>query len=149
MHQRHQCSIFTLILKGNIHADHRGTVRFVNDFQFEGVKRFYTIKHPDPKIIRAWQGHKLETKYFYVANGAFKMSWVKMDNWEQPSKDLEIHHKELKDSESELLVIKPGHATAIRALIPGSTLMVFSDKSLEESKADDYRFDADFWQIEH
>jgi dTDP-4-dehydrorhamnose 3,5-epimerase-like enzyme len=129
-----------MIIKGNKHTDHRGTVRFVNDFGFDDVKRFYTITHPDTETIRAWQGHKLETKYFYAVNGAFRISWVKIDNWEQPSKDLEIHHTELKDSESEILVIKPGHATAIQALTPGSTLVVFSDLTLEESKRDDYRW---------
>lgn len=121
-------------------------MRFVNDFDFDGVKRFYAITHPDTKIIRAWQGHKLETKYFYVAAGAFRISWVKIDIWEQPSRDLEIHNKELNDSESEILVIGPGHATAIKALMPDSTLVIFSDKSLEESKADDYRFGTNYWK---
>lgn len=136
------------LIQGNIHKDHRGTVRFVNKFTFEGIKRVYTITHPDTSIIRAWQGHKLETKYFYVACGAFRISWVKIDDWEQPSKDLPVHHKELKDSESEIMVINPGHATAIQALTPGSTLIVFSDLTLEESQSDDYRFPSDFWLID-
>lgn len=134
------------LIKGNLFQDQRGTVRFVNDFHFEGVKRFYTITQPDTKTIRAWQGHKLETKYFYAANGAFTISWVKIDNWVQPSMDLEIYHKVLKDSESEILIVEPGHATAIQALIPGSILVVFSDKTLEESKADDYRWELRFFE---
>lgn len=134
-----------MIIKGNIHADHRGTVRFVNDFGFDSVKRFYTITHPDTKIIRGWQGHKIETKYIYAAKGSFRISWIKIDHWDNPAKDLEVHSKVLTDQESEILVIKPGHATAIQALIPGSTMVVFSDKTLEESKADDYRFEIDYW----
>ena len=133
-------------IQGNLFQDHRGTVRFVNDFRFDGVKRFYTITHPDTETIRAWQGHKLETKYFFVANGAFRISWVKIDNWNQPSRDLEIQWKELKDSESEILVIEPGRATAIQAIIPGSTLVLFSDKTLEQSKADDFRFETNYWK---
>lgn len=135
-----------MIINGNQHIDHRGIVRFVNDFGFEGVKRFYTITHPDTEIIRGWQGHKLETKYFYVAKGTFQISWVKVDDWEHPSGDLEIQTKILTDQESEILVVEPGHATALRALKPDSTLVVFSDKSLEESKADDYRFEPDYWK---
>jgi dTDP-4-dehydrorhamnose 3,5-epimerase-like enzyme len=138
-----------MIIPGNKHTDHRGTLRFVNDFGFDGVKRFYTITHPDTATLRAWQGHQRETKYFYAGKGAFKISWVKIDNWEQPSKDLEINHKELTDTESEVLVIAPGHATAIRALQPDSTLLVFSDMTLEESKGDDHRFDIDYWMLEH
>jgi hypothetical protein len=51
------------IITGGSHTDNRGTISFVNDFKFEGVERFYTIHHPNTKIIRAWQGHTQESKY--------------------------------------------------------------------------------------
>lgn len=96
-----------MLIKGNLHTDHRGTVRFVNDFNFDGIKRFYTITHPDTTTIRAWQGHKLETKYFYVTKGSFLINWIKIDNWQQPSKDLKIHTHTLSDTESEILITPP------------------------------------------
>jgi len=135
------------LIKGNIHIDHRGIVRFVNDFHFENVKRFYTITHPDTNIIRAWQGHKLETKYFYVTKGSFLINWIKIDNWEQPSKDLKINTHTLSDIQSEILIIPPGHVNGFKALEPDSTMMVFSDMSLEESKGDDFRFAVDYWKL--
>lgn len=135
------------LIKGNIHIDQRGIVRFVNDFHFENVKRFYTITHPDTNITRAWQGHKLETKYFYVTKGSFLINWIKIDNWQQPSKDLNINTHTLTDTQSEILIIPPGHVNGFKALEPESALMVFSDMSLEESKEDDYRFDLAYFKF--
>jgi hypothetical protein len=48
------------IIKGGSFSDDRGILRFVNDFRFDDVKRFYLIKHTDPSVIRAWQGHQFE-----------------------------------------------------------------------------------------
>lgn len=136
------------LISGNSHSDHRGTVRFVNDFNFDGVKRFYAISHPDTDIIRAWQAHKLETKYFYVTKGSFLINWIKIDDWNQPAKDLKVNPYILSDQKSEILKVEPGHANGLRALEPDSTLLVFSDMLLEDSKGDDYRFDVNYWQME-
>ena len=138
-----------MIIKGNTHDDSRGTVRFVNDFTFEGIRRFYAITHPDTSIIRAWQGHKLETKYFYAAKGCFLINWIKIDNWQQPSKDLKKNAHILSDRQSEVLVIPPGYANGLKALETDSILISFSDMTLEESQHDDYRFPPDYWILEH
>lgn len=134
-----------MIVKGNTHADQRGIVRFVNDFNFEGVKRFYVITHSDINVIRAWQGHKTETKHFFVAKGVFRVNWIKIDNWKQPSEDLEIQSRTLTDRKSEILIIPPGHVNGFKALESDSILIVFSDKTLQESKEDDFRFSLDYW----
>ena len=135
------------LIQGNIHKDHRGIVRFVNDFHFENINRFYTITHPDTTPIRAWQGHQRETKYFYVTKGSFLINWIEIDNWQQPSKDLQINTHTLSDTQSEILTIPPGHVNGFKALEPDSTMIVFSDLSLEESKNDDYRFALDYWKF--
>lgn len=135
------------LIQGNIHKDHRGIVRFVNDFHFENINRFYTITHPDTTPIRAWQGHQRETKYFYVTKGSFLINWIEIDNWQQPSKDLQINTHTLSDTQSEILTIPPGHVNGFKALEPDSTMVVFSDMSLEESKNDDYRFPVDYWEM--
>ena len=135
------------LIKGNIHQDHRGIIRFVNDFTFENIKRFYTITHPDTHTIRAWQGHKLETKYFYVTKGSFLINWIQIDNWQQPSKDLNINTHTLSITQSEILIIPPGHVNGFKALEPDSTMVVFSDMSLEESKEDDFRFPQEYWKL--
>lgn len=135
------------LIKGDIFTDHRGTVRFVNDFIFEGVKRFYAITHHDTHTIRAWQGHKIETKHFFVSKGSFIVNWIAIDNWESPSKDLKINSYTLTDTKSEILTIPPGHVNGFKALEADSTLIVFSDMLLEDSKMDDIRFPLEFWRF--
>ena len=136
------------IIQGNIHTDQRGNIRFVNDFKFENVKRFYIITHSDIDVIRAWQGHQKETKYLYVAKGAFSVNWINIDNWTDPSRELEIHTKRITERKSEILIIPPGHVNGFKALEPDSTLIIFSDKTLQESKEDDFRFPLDYWAFQ-
>jgi dTDP-4-dehydrorhamnose 3,5-epimerase-like enzyme len=120
-----------MIINGNTHTDFRGTVRFVNDFDMTQVVRMYCIE-PKLGVIRAWQGHKKETKWFYVAKGSFLVKTVEMSSFER---------KEylLKDTESKVLEIPGGYYNGFEALEEGSVLMVFSDFGLEESKGDDFR----------
>jgi len=120
-----------LLITGNSHSDSRGIIRFVNDFDMSQVVRMYCVK-PDLGIIRAWQGHQKETKWFYAAKGSFLVKMVEMDS---------LVKKEylLKDTESIVLEIKGGHYNGFEALEVGSVLMVFSDFGLEESKGDDFR----------
>jgi dTDP-4-dehydrorhamnose 3,5-epimerase len=84
------------IIKGAIFSDHRGTLSFVNDFSFPYIQRFYIISNSKDHPLRAWQGHKLNNKYFYCIQGAFRISYFKIDNWELPSKDLEVKSNILK-----------------------------------------------------
>lgn len=120
-----------MIINGNNHTDSRGTVRFVNDFDMNRVVRMYCIE-PKLRVIRAWQGHKKETKWFYAAKGSFLVKTVHMDTSEKK----EYH---LKDTESKVLEISGGHYNGFEALEVGSVLMVFSGFGLEESKGDDFR----------
>ena len=57
------------LIDGGLAVDDRGTVRFVNDFDFNGVKRFYQVENHQKGFIRAWHGHKKESKYVYVSSG--------------------------------------------------------------------------------
>lgn len=119
------------VIEGNLHRDERGVVRFVNDFDMSRVVRMYCIE-PELGVIRAWQGHKVETKWFYAAKGSFLVKTVEMDS---------LKRKEyiLKDKESKVLEIPGGHFNGFEALEEGSVLMVFSDVDLDSSKEDDFR----------
>lgn len=132
-------------IKGNQFSDHRGTLQFVNDFSFPDVKRFYQITHPDASVIRAWQGHKVEEKFFYVVKGRFVIAWVEVDDWEQPSPDLPAEHVILEEGTPAVLHIPAGYANGIKALDPGSVLMVYSNLNLEASAADRWSFDQHLW----
>jgi len=68
-----------MLIKGKKHKDHRGILSFVNDFDMTKVVRMYSIE-PNINVIRAWQGHKKETKWFYVIKGSFLVKIVKMDS---------------------------------------------------------------------
>lgn len=136
-----------MIIEGNSYTDHRGTLSFVNDFNLIGVKRFYTITHPDINIVRAWQGHKIETKHFFVTKGSFLFGWLKPDNWETPSVDLTITRQVLTAKDPMVLTIGAGNANGFKALESDSTVLVFSDLTLEESSADSYRFEKDIWVL--
>jgi dTDP-4-dehydrorhamnose 3,5-epimerase len=133
------------IIEGRIFTDERGEIKFVNDFAFEDIKRFYIIKNKDISIIRAWQAHKLESKYFYTLNGSFQIAWVKIDNWANPSMELKSENVILSGGKSQILFIPGGYANGFRALQPDSALLVFSNMNLDESKKDDYRFNNRLW----
>jgi dTDP-4-dehydrorhamnose 3,5-epimerase-like enzyme len=133
------------IIKGGIFSDERGVMRFVNDFRFEDVKRFYFIKHLDTSVVRAWQGHQFEKKYFYPISGSFAIAWVKIDDFENPSNDLIPEYHVLSANNSEILSIPKGYANGLKALEPNSELMIFSDMNLEQSVNEKIRYPADWW----
>lgn len=118
---------------------------FINEFNFKGVKRFYQINHPETSVVRAWQGHRVEAKYFYVAKGAFAIAWVKIDDWDAPALNLQAQIQFLRASEPCIIFIPPGFANGLKALEPGSILMVYSNLTLEESSADRWSFDSSLW----
>jgi len=134
----------TSIIQGGRHTDERGSIRFVNSFKFKDVKRFYIIEHPK-NIVRAWQGHKIEIKYFYVISGSFLVCRVKIDEWQNPSHDLPVDEFVLSEVDSQILKIPGGYANGFKALEDNSKMLVFSNSDLEESKQDDYRFDKNMW----
>jgi dTDP-4-dehydrorhamnose 3,5-epimerase len=135
------------LIEGGSFKDERGTLQFVNDFNFKRIKRFYTISHPDTAIVRAWQGHKIETKYFFATKGKFLVSWVEIDNWVNPDKNLRVNKQILSANNPQILKINAGNANGIKAMEPDSQLIVFSDLSIEEAKNDDYRFEWDYWTL--
>lgn len=120
------------IITGNTHIDSRGKVHFVNDFDMTKVVRMYCIA-PEPGIVRAWQGHKLESKWFYVAKGSFIVKTMAMND------NSLIKAYNMTEKESQVLYIPGGFYNGFEATEKGSVLMVFSDFDLEASKADDIR----------
>src|SRR6187402_2091656 len=104
------------VIQGGNFSDHRGTISYVNDFSFKDIERFYIISNSVENPIRAWQGHKLDAKNFYCINGSFKIHFVKIDNWENPSKDLIIETIIVSEADSKVVHIPFGYANAIESL---------------------------------
>lgn len=128
------------ILKGDISIDDRGSVRFVNDFNFENVKRFYQIENHCRGYVRAWHYHKQEGKYVYVAQGSALIGVV------QPETE-EINKYVLSSKSPKILWIPPGHANGFMSLEEKTIIMFFSTATIEETKNDDIRFPHDKWNI--
>lgn len=133
------------VIKGGLAVDDRGRLTFVNDFDFAGVKRFYMVENHESGFVRAWHGHKIEAKYVMVVGGSAIVAAVKVDNWDKPSKDLEMSRFVLSAASPSILYIPAGHANGFKTLTADTKVMFFSTTSMEEAKDDDFRFEADYW----
>ncbi len=135
------------IFNGGLSIDDRGEIAFVNDFNFESVKRFYIVSNHKAGFVRAWHAHKREAKYVTAIAGAALVGAVKIDNWEKPSRDLSVSRYVISSKKPQVLYIPPGYANGFMSLTPDMRLIFFSTAILEESANDDIRFDARYWDI--
>ena len=133
------------IIDGNIFKDSRGIMHHTKDFTLENVCRFYTIGRTDIKTVRAWRGHKLETKYFVPIKDKFIVAWVKIDNFDNPNRNLKADYKILGDNEPLVLHIPPGYANGLGALAKNSIIGVFSDMENEKSVKEKIRYPSEWW----
>ncbi|EJG01886.1 WxcM-like domain-containing protein [Flavobacterium sp. F52] len=135
------------IIQGGKFSDQRGSISYVNDFSFTDIERFYIISNSKENPIRAWQGHKLDAKNFYCLSGAFNIHFIKIDNWENPSKDLVVKTVNVSESDSKIVHIPAGYANAVESLEENSKLMSFSTLPLANVSEDDVRYPSDYWSI--
>jgi dTDP-4-dehydrorhamnose 3,5-epimerase-like enzyme len=139
-----------ILYKGDLAVDDRGEVGYVNDFDFAGVKRFYTVKNHGARFVRAWHAHRREAKYVTATEGAAIVAAVKIDDWANPSRDLPVERFVLSALKPAVLFIPPGYANGFMSLTDDLKLMFFSTSTLEQSAGDDVRFDSrlwDAWQV--
>lgn len=125
---------------GDLYADDRGFLRFVNDFSFKDVKRFYQVENHRKGYIRAWHGHLRESKYVYVSKGTALVGAVNLENEE-------ISKFTLTSQSPSILHIPSGFANGFMTLEENTIIMFFSTSTLQESQGDDIRFDYDKWNI--
>ena len=133
------------LIEGGLSVDDRGEVGFINGFNFDKVKRFYWVSNHKPGFIRAWHAHKREAKYVTVVQGAALIGAVEIDDWDKPSKDSKIWKYVLSDHKPSVLYIPAGYANGFMNLTEETKLLFFSTSDIEESKGDDFRFDARYW----
>ena len=132
------------IIKGNSHTDARGTLFYNNDFDASAIKRIYVIENNGTDFIRAWQGHKIEQRWFSAMKGSFKIKLIKIDHWDQPSKNLEKLTFTVNAEKLDVLHVPKGYVSSIQSLEEGSKLLVMADHLLGEIK-DEYRYDVDYF----
>ncbi len=133
------------IIKGGIAVDDRGTVSFVNDFNFSDVKRFYMVENHKQGFIRAWHGHKREGKYVNVVKGSALVCAVKIDDWDNPDAEAKVHRFVLSEKSPSVLLIPAGYANGFMSLSEDAKLVFYSTSTLQDSLNDDFRFDSRLW----
>ncbi|WP_298789314.1 hypothetical protein [uncultured Allomuricauda sp.] len=136
------------IIEGEVFEDERGKLRFVNRFDMSEIVRFYEIAPKNEQIIRAWQGHEFEKKWFYCLSGSFICNIINIDSFDNPSDELIPKRVELNSENPQILEVPNGFATGIKASSKDARLQVFSNFGLKESKEDDYRYPLEKWQAE-
>lgn len=132
-------------IKGGIAEDHRGGIRFVNDFDMSLVKRFYIIKNSDTDLIRGWRAHRIEQRWFYVLSGSFSIFLIKIDDWDHPNQNLPIGVETLTAESMSVLNVPAGYGTAFKAHEADSELLVYADHPIAHALIDDYTWQLDYF----
>lgn len=133
------------IISGGIHKDERGQLEFFNDFDMSQIKRMYFTTHFDINIVRAWQGHIVESRWFICVKGSFTVNLVKINDWQNPLDNLKVYQYQLSSKSQEILYIPNGYANGFKANEINSKLMIMSNYNLNETENDQVRFDQNKW----
>lgn len=134
------------IITGGFHSDQRGTLFYNNDFDASDIKRVYVIENENTDFVRAWQGHKIEQRWFSAIKGSFRIQLIEIDNWEQPSKDCKSFAFLLNEEKLDVLHVPQGYVSSIQSLEKGSKLLVMADYLQGEIK-DEYRYESVYFEI--
>lgn len=137
------------LIQGACHLDERGSVSFVNGFDFKGVDRFYWIEASQSGLPRGWVGHQRDHKWFSVVRGEVLVAVVRPDQWQNPRPDLPVERYVLSAANPQVLHVPPGHATGSVHLTPEAILMIFSSGKIEDAQSDNFRFPATQWPIQY
>ena len=133
------------IIFGGNYTDNRGKLEFFNEFDLSPIKRMYFTTHFDANVIRAWQGHVIESRWFCCVNGSFLIKLVKIDNWKKPSHKLKVYEYILKADNQEVLYVPNGFANGFKALENNSKFMILSNYGFNEIENDQFRFNQNKW----
>jgi dTDP-4-dehydrorhamnose 3,5-epimerase len=133
------------IISGGMHKDERGQLEFFNEFDMLPIKRVYFTTHFDTEVIRAWQGHTIESRWFRCIQGSFMVKLVEIDDWRNPSDNLKVYKYELSADKQEILYIPNGFANGFKALEVNAKLMIMSNYRFNEIGNDQIRFDQNKW----
>ena len=129
---------------GKRYRDSRGSLYYNNSFDTSLIKRIYFIENTDIKIIRGWQGHKIEQRWFNVVKGSFKIKLIKIDDWFKPTNILIREEFIITSKTLDVLYVPNGFVSSIQALEIESKLLVMSDYFIGELN-DEFRYDLDYF----
>ena len=132
------------LISGNFHKDERGQLFYNNDFNTTSTKRIYVIENHSIDFVRAWQGHKVEQRWFSAIQGRFIIQLIAVDNWEKPTQNLSRLEYILESATLDVLHIPGGYVSSIQALEEKSKLVVMSDYHLGEIN-DEFRYPMNYF----
>lgn len=136
-----------MLLPGKQYQDERGVITYNNSFDASLIKRIYTVENNSLSFVRGWQGHKVEKRWFSCMKGSFEIAVIKIDNFEDPSKELTSTRYYLDSSTLTFLYVDSGNITALKALEGDAKLLVFSDYNLGEIN-DEFRYPLEYFRNE-
>ncbi len=134
------------LIDGEIFTDERGSVSALNSFVLGEQKRLYVIDQ-NPNITRNWNGHKDEKKWFFCLSGKAKIGLVKVDNWQNPSKNLQVFCYLLSGKKSQILCVPKGYANCIKTEGEHATILVLSEKTITEALSEQIKYPPQTWTI--
>lgn len=151
-------------------VDDRGTFCDIKGDTKFNIKRVYVCKNFQKGTIRGFHYHQHESKLFYVPQGAVKfIIWrmslecaqylrVKADGC-LPKHGVKFDYQMqviiLSADKPSTLIIPKGYANAWQTLTDDTILVGCSDRTLEESVADDIRINPDldwfkeYWEVKN
>ena len=135
------------IINGGFFEDSRGRLDYVNELDLSIIKRMYFTTNTKVGFFRGWQGHKIESRWFFCVKGSFEVKLVEIDNWDNPSEILESKVYILEEKKPKVLYIPNGYVNGFTSLERDSKLLILSNYKLGETINDDVRFDSNNWQI--
>lgn len=132
-------------INGNTFVDDRGKMTFNNNCSIEGFKRTYIITGHGG-MIRAFHGHRKESKIMQCVRGRMRIVLFNMDGPDN-------HTFYLTDN-GDCVKVPAGYYNGLQHLTVDSELLVYSDSTVEESIGDDFRlawnyFGEDVWSMEN
>ena len=131
-----------ILIEGSIAIDDRGEVRFVNQFDLaaHNIHRIYFTSNHCAGTVRAWHGHKHESKCVTAVTGSALVCTVPLNGLE-----IEVERFVLSANKPTVLMIPCGYANGWKSLTSDCRLLWFSSATLAESREDDIRFDVYKW----
>lgn len=142
----------TIITEGQLFCDDRGEIRSFNSFNPTscGIKRMYKVENIERGYIRAVHCHQYESKFIIVDGCAHFIAFRCPDCVfaGEKIKNVSTSHLyrfTLNSNKPSILFIPAGYGHGFKTLKENTILTIFSDKTLEESKKDDYRLSWDIF----
>tara|TARA_R110002051_G_C8533651_1_gene469996 strand:- start:228 stop:650 length:423 start_codon:yes stop_codon:yes gene_type:complete len=129
------------LINGGFFEDTRGRIDFVNDFDLSEIKRMYCTTNKEVNVFRGWQGHRIESRWFFCAIGKFEVQLIKIENIDDVSRTIVIEKYILEAKTPQVLFIPSGYLNGFTSLEEDSKLIIMSNFKLGENPNDEVRFD--------